>query len=124
MPTPRRSVSQIAAGLEALAQPSPFENSKSGSVSLSPSRPAMEKDKGSRRVTMPPVYSQPGGPLYKEGGGAGGWTIPTVQPRRASVQVKFDGGYPTLPDKGVASPTPKRSDRLSTMGIGFELEDK
>lgn len=65
---------------------------------------------------MPPVYSQPG-----QGLGRGGYTIPAVQPRRASIQVKTPGEYPCPPppDKGVASPTPKRPVRLSTMG--FEL---
>jgi hypothetical protein len=69
---------------------------------------------------MPPVYSQPGGPLSQ----GGGYTIPAVQPRRASVQVRPNGEYPfpSPPDKGVASPTPKRPVRLSTMG--FELGDQ
>jgi hypothetical protein len=69
---------------------------------------------------MPPVYSQPGGPLSQ----TGGYAIPIVQPRRASVQVKPPGGYPSPPDKGVASPTPKRPVRMSTMGMGFDLADR
>jgi len=112
MPTPRRSVSQIAADLEALAQPSPESNATPPGISLE-----KEKEKGNRRVTMPPVYSQPGL-------GRGGYTIPAVQPRRASIQVKTPGEcpFPSPPDKGVASPTPKRPVRLSTMG--FELGDQ
>ena len=112
MPTPRRSVSQIAADLEALAQPSPESNATPPGISLE-----KEKEKGNRRVTMPPVYSQPGL-------GRGEYTIPAVQPRRASIQAKTPGEYPfpSPPDKGVASPTPKRPVRLSTMG--FELGDQ
>jgi hypothetical protein len=128
MPTPRRSVSQIAADLEALAQPSPSDTSISTSASniatppTSSSTQGKEKEKGSRRVTMPPIYSQPGGPLSKEGA----YAIPAVQPRRASIQVKAVSAtagieeYPFPgPDKGVASPTPKRPARLTSMG--FEL---
>jgi len=116
MPTPRRSVSQIAADLEALAQPSPDSNATPPGVSIDKEK---EKEKGTRRVTMPPVYSQPDSGL-----GRGGYTIPAVQPRRSSVQVKTPGEYPfpSPPDKGVASPTPKRPVRLSTMG--FELGDR
>jgi hypothetical protein len=114
MPTLRRSVSQIAADLEALAQPSPDSNATPPGIPLEKEK---EKEKGVRRVTMPLVYSQPGL-------GRGGYTIPAVQPRRASIQVKTPGEYPfpSPPDMGVASPTPKRPVRLSTMG--FELGDQ
>lgn len=116
MPTPRRSVSQIAADLEALAL-TPESNATPPGSALDKER-EKEKEKGSRRVTMPPVYSQPVG-LDR-----GGYTIPAVQPRRASLQVKTPGEYPfpPPPDKGVALPTPKRPVRLSTMG--FELGDQ
>jgi hypothetical protein len=129
MPTPRRSVSQIAADLEALAQPDDSISTSASNLATPPTSTSSstqgkdeEKEKGSRRVTMPPIYSQPGGPLSKEGANA----LPAVQPRRASIQVKpvsATGGideYPFPgPDKGVASPTPKRPARLTSMG--FEL---